>query len=247
MGSDQTKVLSLRAAYAFGEEHGLNEKINEIRNMVVEWDRPQTSSLRRGFIVELFQDHGIFEEFRKKHWSFGSTSAGEGKLRFYRRIRGDYSAYLSGSSESEDSINEDSIDDSTNSAFALESHLRDFLIKNLTSIEEGLKLFRDGERLGSEYVVDDGNGRIDILAVDSKNNYVVIELKVGQGRNKVVGQLLYYMGWVDKYLIKDQQKDCRGIIIASEVSEDLKLAVKRVPGVSVFSYNLTFKLEKASQ
>jgi RecB family endonuclease NucS len=44
------------------------------------------------------------------------------------------------------------------------------------------------------------SGRIDVLAVDSENKYVVIELKLSRGRSKALGQLNYYMGWVDEHL-----------------------------------------------
>jgi hypothetical protein len=66
---------------------------------------------------------------------------------------------------------------------------------------------------------------------------------VGRGRNKTVGQLLYYMGWVDKNLGKGP---CRGMIIAKEIPDDLMLAVQRVPGVSLFRYHLNVSVEPVS-
>src|ERR1039458_2415813 len=75
--------------------------------------------------------------------------------------------------------------------FALEAHLRDFLAKNLDRIETGLRLYASPERNGVEYPV--GGGRIDLLAVDRNGKFVVIELKLSQGRKKTLGQLLYYM------------------------------------------------------
>jgi Endonuclease NucS C-terminal domain len=76
--------------------------------------------------------------------------------------------------------------------------------------------------------VDDG--RIDILAVDKTGRHVVVELKVSRGRNRALGQLLYYMAWVDKNLGKGP---CRGMIIAKEITDDLALAVRRVQGASI--------------
>jgi RecB family endonuclease NucS len=96
-------------------------------------------------------------------------------------------------------------------------------------------------RAGVEYPIE--NGYIDILAVDRDKHFVVIELKVGRGRNKTVGQLLYYMGWVDNHL---GNGPCRGMIIARDISDDLKLAVQRVPGVSVARYHLTVSVELLS-
>jgi hypothetical protein len=77
MEKNQTTALSLNAAYAFASELGLEREATEIRNMVIEWDSSYTSSLRRGYIVDLFEKHGVFEEFKARYWARGSTPAGE--------------------------------------------------------------------------------------------------------------------------------------------------------------------------
>ncbi len=79
MDENQSKTLSLKAAYSFGVKHGLQLEVDEIRNMVIEWDLSYTSSLRRGYIVELFEKNGIFEEFKKSCWPYGNTPGGEAK------------------------------------------------------------------------------------------------------------------------------------------------------------------------
>jgi len=38
MQENQTVALSLNAAYAFGAANGLAREVNDIRNMVIEWD-----------------------------------------------------------------------------------------------------------------------------------------------------------------------------------------------------------------
>jgi len=80
-----------------------------------------------------------------------------------------------------------------------------------------------------EFPVDDGE--IDILATDRQQRFVVFELKLAGGCNKVLGQLLYHMGWVDKHL---GNGPCRGIIVAKEISDDLISAAQRVKGVSLY-------------
>ena len=99
-------------------------------------------------------------------------------------------------------------------------------------------MYQAGERSGVEFPVE--GGYIDLLGVDQDQRFVVIELKVGTGRNKVIGQLLYYMGWVDRHL---GNAPCRGVIIAKEIPDDLLLAVQRVPGVSLYRYNLSVSVE----
>lgn len=98
MANEHIKALSLKAAYTFGPEHGLKEEVDEIKKMVIEWDLPYTSSVRRGYIIELFERMGIFEDFKSKHWTFGNTSAGKAKRRSYLKIKSRYEDFLAGRS-----------------------------------------------------------------------------------------------------------------------------------------------------
>ena len=125
--------------------------------------------------------------------------------------------------------------------FAYEKDLQNFLSKNLHLIEPGLKLFEDEEINGIEYPV--GGRYIDILAIDKNNNYVVIELKVSRGYDRVVGQLLRYVAWVKKNQAEKGQI-VRGIIIAREISEDLSLASDGLSNVELFEYQLSITLNK---
>src|SRR5687768_1540148 len=89
-----------------------------------------------------------------------------------------------------------------------------------------------------EFSVD---GRfIDILAVSKTGDFVVIEVKVYRGHEKAIGQLLRYMGWVEKNLAAG--KAVRGVIVASDITEDLKLAASQIRNVRLFEYELSFKL-----
>jgi hypothetical protein len=238
MNEEQMRTLSLKAAYTFGATHGLEHEVSEIRDMVIEWDSSYTSSLRRGYIVELFEKHGIFEEFKTTYWAFGNTPTGETQRRRYLRIKSQYEEFLAGRGPEP----ADGADGSSNPEealeFALEAHLRDFLARNLDRIEVGLRLYTSDDRNGVEFPVE--GGRIDLLAVDRVGTYVVIELKLSQGRSKTLGQLLYYMGWVDQHM---GQAPCRGFIIANEITEDLSVAVSRVPGVSLARYRMSFVIE----
>src|SRR5687767_6221771 len=129
MSEEQTSTLSLRAAYAFGAAKNLEREIAAIRDMVIEWDLSYGSSLRRGYIVELFESHGILEEFKQKHWSVGNTPTGEGKIRRYRRIKQQYIDFLAGRTP-ELLEKEDTESQEESQACAAESDLRDYLAKN---------------------------------------------------------------------------------------------------------------------
>jgi len=124
--------------------------------------------------------------------------------------------------------------------FAYEHDLRDFLARNLQLVEPGLTLYRDEGITGVEFPV--GGRFIDLLAVDTSGNYVVIELKVSKGYDRVVGQILRYMNWI-KLNQADEGQEVRGIIIAKNISEDLRLACAGLPGVALAEYELAVSIK----
>jgi len=134
--------------------------------------------------------------------------------------------------------------ESQQTGFAYESDLRDFLAHNLTLIEPGLYLYEDEGISGIEFPV--GGRYIDILAMDKNNNYVVVELKVSKGYDRVISQLLRYMAWIEANQAESSQK-VRGIIIAREISDDLHLAATKVPDIELFEYSLSVTLRKVNK
>jgi hypothetical protein len=128
--------------------------------------------------------------------------------------------------------------------FAYEADLRNYLAKNLPLLEPGLRLYEEEGIRGIEFPA--GGRFIDILAVDSRNGYVVIELKVSRGYDRVVGQLLRYMAWVEKNHA-EAGKAVRGFIVARDLSEDLVLACSHVPGITLFEYTLSVQVRKVDR
>ena len=59
---------------------------------------------------------------------------------------------------------------------------------------------------------------------------------------KAVGQLAYYMAWVRQNLADG--KHVRGVIVAREVSDELKMAVSMLAGVTIHQYELHVTLAK---
>lgn len=130
------------------------------------------------------------------------------------------------------------------SAFALEEHLEDFLVKNWaqTDLSEKYDLVTDdnGVIIARQYPCD--TGKMDILALSKdKKEFLVVELKKGRGSDAVVGQILRYMGFVKKELAT-KNENVKGIVIA--LDEDLKLsnALLMVPDIDFYRYRVDFAL-----
>lgn len=179
---------------------------------------------------------GILERYdssRHGVWEIYETEAGELALRLIGDEAENY--------ELTDCVG--SIVANSGSAFAAESHLRDYLAQHLSDLEDGLDL----------YVDDDGNdgiefttpiGRIDILATDKSGGFVVIELKVGRGPHAVCGQIMLYMSWVKRHLAKG--RPVRGIIVAQRISDRIRYATADMPHVQLKEYELSLKIQDAA-
>lgn len=130
-------------------------------------------------------------------------------------------------------------------AFGLEYQLRDFIAQNLNFIEVSghkLRLYVDpvGQD-GIEYPTD--VGPIDILAVDQAGNFFVFELKRARSPDKAIGQITRYMGWIHQTIAIG--KSVTGVIVAKEITKNLRYAVSVVPNVRLFEYEVAFRLKAA--
>jgi hypothetical protein len=95
-------ALPLSLAYTFGERNGLETEIHDIQDLLIERDSPFDSQLRRkylrcGAIIELFEQHKIFEEFKEQHWPGGNTPAGKTCQRRYLNNKKKFDEFLAGS------------------------------------------------------------------------------------------------------------------------------------------------------
>ena len=167
------------------------------------------------------------------------------KFRLYDPTSDPDPIYIKKASEQEETkVQKDDTKDENGNEFAYEKDLQNFLGKNLSLIEAGLSLYMEEGISGIEFPVD--NRFIDILATDKDNNYVVIELKVSRGYDRVVGQILRYMAWIRKNHAEENQK-VRGIIIAREISDDLVLACSETKNVELYEYRLSVSLNKIEE
>lgn len=136
---------------------------------------------------------------------------------------------------------EEGVEDATE--FVLEKYLEDFIVTNFDAIFRGeLVLYRDPEEgvEGQQYATE--VGIIDILATEPRTAaFVVIELKKGRESDRVIGQILRYMGWVADNLAT-QSQPVRGIIVCRDTDPKLIYAVKMARNITMKYYNIDFKL-----
>jgi len=111
-----------------------------------------------------------------------------------------------------------------------ERDVRDYVAKNLSaSLGEILAL------VGVERPVS--FGRIDILAQDAHQNFVVIEVKRGSASREAIGQIQSYMG-----ALTDDYPDTfiRGILIAASLDAGAEAALKMSRNIQFMAYTLSF-------
>ena len=83
--------------------------------------------------------------------------------------------------------------------------------------------------------------RIDILAIDVQGKFVVIELKVSRGYERVVGQILFYQSSIKTIFKQDK---VRAVIIAREILPEIKTATEYLTDFELFEYQLSVTLNK---
>ena len=133
--------------------------------------------------------------------------------------------------------------DAAEASFALEVHLEEFMEANWSSIDFGrsLRIWADEEgNRGRQYVTD--VGVIDFLCEDeTANELVVVELKRGKSSDRVVGQILRYMGWVREHTANGHSVS--GIIITHEYDDQVRYAIAELPHVEAWTYRVSFTVD----
>ena len=118
-----------------------------------------------------------------------------------------------------------------------EDDLRDYLANKISLIDPSLEVLNEGKK----YKTPDA-GEIDILCKDDKGNYVIIETKRHREDDKVVGQILRYMGWIIKNKTYGDKKKVKGIIIQQIPHEKLDYALIACDNVAIKYFNIDVKI-----
>jgi restriction system protein len=127
--------------------------------------------------------------------------------------------------------------------FGLEAHLEDFLVENWkgTALGKDYDVYEAEDGTSGQQLVTD-IGRIDILARRKDGTgWLVIELKKGKENDKVIGQVLRYIGWVRRNLAEGEE--VKGLVVVHERDEQLTYALEEVADrVSAYRYEVSFNL-----
>lgn len=106
--------------------------------------------------------------------------------------------------------------------FLLEAGLEEAVKKNLKQL--GLRLA--DENIQQQCALGIGIGRTDLVCLDKKDNFVVLELKAVNSSEAVIGQIQKYMGYIRENWAKKLGKEVRGIILAPDFDEGLRYAAQ---------------------
>lgn len=98
-----------------------------------------------------------------------------------------------------------------------EKEIEEILVNNPKLIEPKFELVKHGRQFQTEI------GRIDILGRSSTKEYVVVEIKRGDANDRVIGQILRYIGWVKQNLCTTG-RTVRGIVMAGGFPDKVKYA-----------------------
>jgi RecB family endonuclease NucS len=124
----------------------------------------------------------------------------------------------------------------------LERHLEEYIVQHFSDLFPGWRIYHNtpneimedtrflGIRFRTKII-----GEIDLLCIDDKDDFVVIELKRKRASDKVIVQVDRYIAWVKKHLASPEQ-DVRGIIIARTFSDFLTYSLAEREKIDIWAY-----------
>ena len=121
---------------------------------------------------------------------------------------------------------------------SLERDMERFLREDISRLEPVLTIIDAGAQRSVL------SGSIDILARDASGATVVIELKAGKTDERVIGQVLGYMGDIAD---EDEPEAVRGIIVAHVFDQRTRSAARAVPSLTLMRYAVSFTFEPEAQ
>jgi hypothetical protein len=119
-------------------------------------------------------------------------------------------------------------------------HLRAYLAKHLDLIEDNLELYVDiyGND-GVQYPTD--FGPIDLLAIDKRGSFIVVEVKTECFPDASSGQILKHRNWVKRHLASG--RPVRSYLVGSNIPEHVRYSLADCQDVYLKEYDLSIRLK----
>lgn len=179
-------------------------------------------------LTSLVKQHFPNSKWQKTHYAWYKSKIKTGEI----QVPG---ISIERSDENQSDDLEAEVEESIEARISLERDLHSYLASRIGEIDSGLTLVDNGVEYPTEA------GRIDLLARDTDNHLVVIELKAGEAKDGALGQLLGYMG-----CLSASESNIRGILVASGFDQRVVFASRGLSSVKLVKYRLRFELEEVS-
>jgi hypothetical protein len=123
--------------------------------------------------------------------------------------------------------------------FTYERDLKYSLIRNINELFPDYRIYGNNNE-GIEFPI--GGRRIDLLLEnENDNSLLVIELKAGVANEEVFEQISWYLG---SLIQQFPERTINGIIIAGEISNDLRTACAITNRIRLMTYTMNITLEE---
>ena len=131
-----------------------------------------------------------------------------------------------------------------------ERELERHIVQNFSSLFPGFSIYNDESKSDSLTGIQLNTkkaGIIDILALDSEDNFVILELKKAKAPDRVVAQVDRYIEWVERHLTQPSQ-NVRAIVIAQTLDSRLLYTLARRQRISAmtFAWAIDLRLKEES-
>jgi hypothetical protein len=198
-----------------------------------QWLREHPEHLPAGMSPDTNNSHELRRALRREGWTLEIR---RDEVRLLKpNGDGDRDVGLDDEDEAEEEEYQEEIADAEEITFGLEGDLQLAIRANIDQLEPGLKIIDGGKERATEA------GKIDITAIDTEGNIVVIELKAGLASPQVVAQILAYMGTI----AESENKPVRGILVAGDFHKRVIFAARATANLRLKKYSFWFTFEPA--
>ncbi|WP_025565810.1 HNH endonuclease [Psychromonas sp. SP041] len=86
--------LPMKKLKSFAISQGFEQEILDISNIKIVWEASYDTTVYKGLIIQLIEDHGLLNEFVNIHWRKGLTVNGQERIKFILGKAQEYKDYI---------------------------------------------------------------------------------------------------------------------------------------------------------